>query len=342
MTGALAGLLALAVFFVALWLTGVLRSYALARGLLDIPNQRSSHRVATPRGGGVGIVVPVLMALPALGAAGAIPWPFILGLEAGGSLVALVGLADDRWGLPPVSRLAGHFTAAILMLWGNGGLPSMDVLSTAHPIWWAEALAVVLWLVWLLNLTNFMDGIDGIAAVEVITVSGSAAWLSHLAAPGTFQWLGPLVLAAAALGFLAWNWPPAKIFMGDSGSGFVGFMLGALSIQAAWVAPSLVWSWLILLGVFVVDATLTLLRRALRRERVYEAHRSHAYQHAASACESHLRVTLAVGATNLCWLFPIALAVHAGWIEPLFGVMMAYAPLVAIGFRFDAGIASAG
>lgn len=139
-------------------------------------------------------------------------------------------------------------------------------------------------------------------------------------------------------GFLAWNFPPARIFMGDAGSGFLGLMLGALSFQAAWVAPSLLWSWVILLGVFVVDATLTLLRRLARGERVYQAHRSHAYQHAARRLGRHRPVTLAVGAINLLWLLPIALWVGIGGGCGGLGVMVAYTPLVILGWRWGAGL----
>jgi Fuc2NAc and GlcNAc transferase len=333
--------LALVVFTTALWLTGRLRTYALARDLVDIPNVRSSHQIATPRGGGLAIVVATLLALPVLGALGALNWAAVCGLGGGGALVALVGFADDHWDIAPTRRLLGHFGAALWLLWWLGGLPPMRMFGDLLDLGLFGDVIAALYLVWLLNLTNFMDGIDGLAAVEVITVSASVACLYPMTAPGTAAWLGPLVLAAASLGFLVWNWPPAKIFMGDAGSGFVGFMLGALSIQAAWVAPPLFWGWIILLGVFVVDATVTLLRRILRKERVYEAHRSHAYQHAARRWGSHLPVTLAIAAINVCWLLPIAIVVLSGRIEGLLGVMLAYAPLAAGVLWLEGGTPSA-
>ena len=117
--------------------------------------------------------------------------------------------------------------------------------------------------------------------------------------------------------------------MGDVGSGFLGLMLAALSLQAAGVVPTLFWSWVILLGAFVVDATVTLIRRVARGERFYEAHRSHAYQHAALRWHGHLPVTLAVGAIDLCWLLPIALLVAIGSLDGLLGVFIAYTPMVA-------------
>lgn len=335
-----AAALALAVFTASLWLTGRLRAYALARDLVDIPNVRSSHRLATPRGGGLAIVLATLAALPVLGALGALTWPTVWGLGGGGALVALVGLADDHGDVAPAWRLIGHFAAALWLLWWIGGVPPVQAFGTPIELDWFGDVLAAFYLVWLLNLTNFMDGIDGIAAVEVITASASIALLSHLAAPSTGYWLAPTVLASAALGFLMWNWPPAKIFMGDTGSGFVGLMLGGLSIQAAWVASPLFWSWLILLGVFVVDATVTLVRRAARGERVSAAHRSHAYQHAALRYGAHRPVTLAVATINLCWLLPLAIVALRGGIDAPVALVLAYAPLVVAALWFRAGTPS--
>jgi Fuc2NAc and GlcNAc transferase len=330
--------LAVAVFLSALWFTGRFLRYAVARQLLDVPNARSSHVAATPRGGGAAIVVATLATLPVLGWTGALAWPEVSGLLGGGVLVALLGFADDRghiilrrW------RLLGHSAAAVWVLAWLGGLPPLPVLGSIRDLGWMGYALAALYLVWLLNLTNFMDGIDGIAAVEAITVSLAGVLLCLVVVPGDRWWLVPLVLASAASGFLVWNWPPAKIFMGDAGSGFLGLTLAVLSLQAGWVFPTLFWSWVILLGVFVVDATVTLLRRIVSRERFYEAHRCHAYQHAARRWGAHLPVTLAVGAINICWLLPMALLVALGMLDGLFGVVIAYAPLVGMAVWLKAG-----
>lgn len=156
-------------------------------------------------------------------------------------------------------------------------------------------------------------------------------------APTSQMWFAPLALAGATLGFLILNWPPAKIFIGDVGSGFIGIMLGALSIQAAYVASQLGWSWIILMGVFIVDATVTLIRRALRRERLYVAHRSHAYQHVAIQIGRHAPVSLGVGVINLFWLFPIALLVAHEIIDGFSGVLIAYVPLVIASVMLGVG-----
>ena len=188
----------------------------------------------------------------------------------------------------------------------------------------------------MLNLYNFMDGIDGLASVEALCVCLGACLLYGLTGHGDLMW-APLLLAVSVAGFLCWNFPPARIFMGDAGSGFLGVMLGVLSLQAAWAAPQLFWGWLILLGVFVVDATFTLSRRLIRGDKVYEAHRSHAYQFASRLYGRHLPVTLAVGLINLFWLLPIAVAVACFGLDGTLGLIVAYVPLVFLAIKFHAG-----
>jgi len=317
-------------------LTGLVRRYALARSILDVPNARSSHTAPTPRGGGVAIVAATLAGLPVLAAAGALSWPALWALAGAGGLVALIGFLDDHGHIAARWRLLAHFAAAAWALAWLGGAPPLLLFGAQVDLGWLGAGLAAVYLVWLLNLYNFMDGIDGIASVEAIAVGVGGALLHALAGDPALA-MAPLLLAAAAGGFLFWNFPPARIFMGDAGSGFLGVLLGVLSLQAAWHAPQLFWSWAILLGVFVVDATLTLLRRLLRGEKVYEAHRSHAYQHASRRFGRHLPVTLAVAAIDLLWLLPIALWVGMGGLDGLLGVALAYLPLVVLALKFRAG-----
>ncbi|MDO9623688.1 MAG: glycosyltransferase family 4 protein [Pseudomonas sp.] len=326
---------------VALFLTGALRRFALARSLMDIPNARSSHSVPTPRGGGVAIVVSFLLALSVMVGMGLIAWPLAWALLGAGAGIAVLGFLDDHGHIAARWRLLGHFAAAIWALFWLGGLPPVAMFGfTVDLGWFGHALAT-LYLVWLLNLYNFMDGIDGIASVEAICVClGGALMYGLLGIAGSTQpaeLVVPLLLAAAVVGFLFWNFPPARIFMGDAGSGFLGITLGVLSLQAAWVAPQLLWSWLILLGVFIVDATFTLLRRLLRGDKVYEAHRSHAYQYASRQVGRHLPVTLIVGGINILWLLPIALWVGLGGVDGLLGLLIAYVPLLVLAVKYHAG-----
>ena len=327
-------ILAVGIFSAAL--TGLLRRYALARGVIDIPNARSSHTLPTPRGGGVAIVLGTALALPALWAAEVIAPAQLWALLGAGGAVAVVGFADDHGHIAARWRLLAHFSAAAWALAWLGGLPPVPFFTALQMPGWVGAVFGALYLVWMLNLYNFMDGIDGIAGVEAVCACLGGAALYLLSGHPALSIL-PLVLAAAVAGFLCWNFPPAKIFMGDAGSGFLGITLGVLSLQAGGVSPQLFWAWVILLGVFVTDATVTLLRRLLRGEKLYQAHRSHAYQHAARHFGRHRPVTLAVAAINLLWLLPLALGVGSGILGALAGVVLAYAPLSLLAFRFRAG-----
>ena len=321
------------------FMTGVLRRYALAYGLMDFPIDRSSHSQPTPRGGGAAIAVAFLVTVAALAlfdrvssdVAGAILGP--------GTVVALIGFLDDHKSLTSRWRLLSHFVAATGALSCLGGLPPIEAVGVSFDLGWLGDALAVIYLVWLLNLYNFMDGIDGVAGLEAMTVCCGASVLLMLhTAPVGEEWILPGLLAMSAFGFLIWNWPPARIFMGDSGSGFLGLAVGILSIQAAWLGSELWWSWVILLGVFVVDATTTLLCRLWRGERPDTAHHDHAYQHAARCLGAHLPVTITVGAINVVWLLPLAWLVATGRLDGLLGVLIAYLPLVLLAVRFKAGL----
>lgn len=323
--------------FVASWgLTGAFRRYALAHFLIDVPNSRSSHNTATPRGGGIAIALSTIVALLTLGWTNQMDWQTVSGLCVGGTLAALIGFVDDWASLAPQWRLIGHFAAASWALAEIGGLPPLSVMGHVMSGWVGFATAAF-YLVWMLNLTNFMDGIDGLAGVEAISACLGGILVIVAAAPNSDLWVPGLIVAAATLGFLVWNWPPAKVFMGDAGSGFLGLTLGVLSLQAGWVVTRLFWSWIILLGVFVVDATVTLIRRITTGKKFYEAHRSHAYQHAAARRGAHMPVTLAVGVINLCWLLPVALMVAVGWVDGFTGVLITYVPLAVAAVLLGAG-----
>jgi Fuc2NAc and GlcNAc transferase len=327
--------LLLAVIVASWGLTLVLRRYALVKSLIDIPNERSSHSVPTPRGGGVAIVVSFLLALPALVALDLLSPAALCGLFGSGLFVAVIGFADDHGHIAARWRLLGHFIAAAWALYWLNGFPPIELFGATVDLgWFGDTLALV-YLVWMLNLYNFMDGIDGLASAEAITVCLAICMIYWFTGFTELVW-GPLLLAAAVAGFLFWNFPPARIFMGDAGSGFLGVVLGALAINATWTAPQLLWSWIILLGVFIVDATWTLIIRLIRGDKIYQAHRSHTYQLASRYFKSHKVITVSIVAINLGWLLPLAMWVGAGgsWFV---GVMVAYAPLCLIAWKFKAG-----
>lgn len=318
-------------------LTGFLRRYALAKNLIDIPNERSSHSVPTPRGGGVAIVTSFLTILPILNGLDLLSASVCLALGGAGCAVAVTGFLDDHGHIAARWRLLVHFGSAAWGLYWLGGFPPLTVLGYWLDLGWLGYICAAVYVVWLLNLYNFMDGIDGLAGIEAITVCCSGALMVWLVAPDSTAWMLPVLLATAVFGFLVWNFPPARIFMGDAGSGFLGIMLALLSVQASWVEPQLLWVWLILLGVFIVDATVTLCRRVLRGEKFYEAHRSHAYQHASRIRGAHQPVTLAIGAINVFWLMPVAGLVALEKLDGMVGLMVAYLPLLLLAYRYKAG-----
>jgi Fuc2NAc and GlcNAc transferase len=317
--------------------TGFLRQYALKKNLVDIPNERSSHTTPTPRGGGVAFVVSFLAALPVLTGFGLVSSSLCLALWGAGCIVAVTGFLDDHGHIAARWRLLVHFTAAAWGLYWLGGFPAPVIFGHVSALAWLGNIIAAIFIVWLLNLYNFMDGIDGLASVEAITSCCGGALIIWLVTPDSTGWMLPVMLASTVSGFLFWNFPPARIFMGDAGSGFLGIVLALLSVQSAWVDGRLFWVWLILLGVFIVDATVTLCRRIARGEKFYEAHRSHAYQYASRLFGAHLPVTLAVGLINIFWLLPIASLVALAKLEGIIGLLVAYLPLLSIAYRFKAG-----
>jgi Fuc2NAc and GlcNAc transferase len=317
-------------------LTEAVRRLALSAEMLDHPNERSSHSVPTPRGGGVAIVISFGLLVVAMRVLGYVGIDFCAAALGSGTLVALLGFADDRSPLPARWRFLGHAVAAAWALWWMGPLPPVPVFGAAVSLGAAGALLAGCYIVWCVNLFNFMDGIDGIASVETITCSLGGALLWWLTGAGS-EWAAALALAATVGGFLIWNFPPARIFMGDAGSGFLGFMVAFFSLWCGHSSPTLFWAWFILIGCFMVDATTTLVRRVRRGDKFHEAHRSHAYQYASRLYGSHKRVSLSVGAINVLWLLPIAVLVALGRLDGVAGTIVAYVPLVVLAFRLKAG-----
>ena len=317
-------------------LTLAMRSLALSSGLLDFPNARSSHRVPTPRGGGAAITLAATAGFAVLAALHRLDFAVFASL-AGGLAVATVGFLDDRHALPAVVRLSAHLTAALWALAWLGGLPALRIGDHFISLGGLGTVIGVLGIAWVLNLFNFMDGIDGLAATEATFIAWSGGLLAAADSASSGVVAAAMTFGASSLGFLRWNWPPAQIFMGDTGSGYLGYVIAVLALVATRENPAALWAWLILGGAFLVDATMTLLRRLLRGERTYEAHRSHAYQWLARRWGSHGKVTLAVMAVNLVWLLPCAaLAIRFPGYAAMFAVV-ALAPLAVLAIALGSG-----
>jgi len=317
-------------------LTALVTRYA-RRHLLDIPNDRSSHATPTPRGGGLAIAIVVSIGLLVLGIAGAFDGRAASFLLLAGGAMAWIGWVDDRRGVRPAARFGVHVAAVLLLIAGTAGLGPLT-LPLLPPSSAIHYMAASFALAWLINLFNFMDGIDGLAGAEAVffTVGLSVCMGLIGSGDGSAVALAALV-CGAALGFLAWNWPPARVFMGDVGSGFLGFVLGAVALVAHRESELSLWVPTILLGVFVTDATITLARRIARGDRWYAAHRSHAYQRLARKHGAHRPVTIGAVAINLFWLLPLAVmaALHPERGSAI--AALAYAPLVAYAVLAGAG-----
>jgi len=291
--------------------------YAHRRGMLDQPGQRRSHRLPTPRGGGIGIVVAMVACLP--GVLWSLPaaWPggVVTGLCVALLLVAMAGWWDDHRSLPALPRLIAQLLGV--------GLFSSTLLATGLSWWWLPVL--LFGGVWSINLHNFMDGIDGLLAQQAIFVGAGLALLAWAAAQPALA-TAAAAFATAALGFWWFNRPPARIFMGDVGSGSVGLLVFAFSTMLWRVEHALLWPTLILSSAFVVDASLTLLIRMWRGRRWYTAHREHLYQWLVRRGGTHARADAAYMGWNLlvaapsAWLawshlrmaLPITIAVYLG------------------------------
>jgi Fuc2NAc and GlcNAc transferase len=327
----------LTAFAVAVVATGLMRRYALQRNLIDVPNSRSSHASPTPRGGGVAIVMAFFAAALLLTVLGLMDARILGALLIGGSAMALVGFLDDRRHLRASVRFGVHLAAALWVVLLLGGIPESALANWGLHGVWIGGVAAVLVLVWMANLFNFMDGIDGIAGSEAVFVSGAGAWLNWFegGAPGLTAALG--CLAAASLGFLRWNWPPARIFMGDVGSGFLGFSLAVLGLAASQKGRFPIEVWAILGGFFLVDATVTLIRRVIRGDRWFHAHRTHAYQHLARRWKAHRPVTILVMLINVFWLLPLAILATKFPSYVLWFLATALMPLVALVIACGAG-----
>ena len=281
-----------AVFTLSYMLAGWYRRYALRRDILDIPNARSSHVTPTPRGGGLSFVLSFLGASLAFFLLFPEREALWLALVGGGGMVALLGWLDDRYDLSSGVRFLFQGLAAAWALYWLGGLPELSLGSASLTLGWFGYPLAWLGVVWMLNLYNFMDGIDGLTSGQGVIVTTTVGFL--LLAQHPELAFVALILGSAILGFLVWNWPPAKIFMGDVGSGFLGFVFALLAIYSENTGALPLLSWFALFAVFFIDATATLILRTLRGERWYEAHNTHAYQKAVQAGLSHRQVTLTI------------------------------------------------
>lgn len=303
----------LSTFALSTWLTHRFLDPQSVFHVLDHPNERSLHRSPVPRTGGVAILAALL--LGGLASAMALSWPREVGWIALGALaLGLVSLADDRFGLAVRYRLLAHLLAGVLLFAVGLGvdrleLPGWDWVPPRGLAW---ALSL-LFVAWMINLYNFMDGMDGLAAGMALIGFGALGVLGWQGGDPPFAW-GCLLIACAAGGFLRWNAPPARIFMGDVGSSVLGFLAAAAALWGSERGLFPLWVAVLIFSPFVVDATWTLLRRLHRGERLWEAHRSHHYQRLVQAGWGQRKTLLGALALMLAAAFTAVRAV--GLPEP--------------------------
>jgi Fuc2NAc and GlcNAc transferase len=258
--------------------------------MFDIPNERSLHDIPTPKGGGIAITLTWYAGITILFFTGIIERSLYLALLSG-IMLAFVSLIDDIKGLKPVFRLIVHFLTAILAFYFLKGLRPLVIPGFNINYNFIIYPFAIIGMVWFINLFNFMDGVDGFASVEVITISCVLFVMS---------WnIITILLIICVTGFLCWNWPKAKIFMGDVGSTQLGFILVVLGIYFHNTLEFSILNWMMLTSPFWFDATLTLIRRMRNKEKLSEAHRKHVYQRIVQAGFSHEKVNFFLILINL-------------------------------------------
>ena len=320
-------------FLASAAVAGAYRKYAIQEGIMDIPSDRSSHEEPTPRGGGISFMVVWVFAALISTTLLDYKTDYIVTLVFGAVIVGLIGIFDDVKSLSPLSRIIAHFFAGIVLGLTLDWWPEVDLKNFSFFWGWIGIVCLIFFTAWSINLYNFMDGINGLASTEAITLFGFGGWFIYMSG-GTEEAMMAWILAAGVAGFMVWNFPKAKVFMGDGGSGFLGFMVAAFATLCVFRFHIDYLLWAMLYSVFLFDATATLLRRMWRNEKWYHPHRSHAYQRLVRSGWSHTRVTISVLFLNL---FIGGLATYAYFNQQLIYQLFAVdiAVLAAIYFLIE-------
>ncbi len=319
------------------WFASRVRRWALQENLLDVPNERSGHTKAVPRVGGLSIVLTVLLGLLAFGLLIPLETPWFWILYVSGTLIIGAGLIDDLAHLSARTRFIIHIVAAVvIVLWIGNELTIVfpRAVNVTGPV---ALIGIVVFVVWNINAYNFMDGIDGLAAAQAVVVGlvlGGIAWFNGNA-PLALTWL---LVASASAGFLRWNWMPAKIFMGDLCSGFLGITFAVLALWGKLTETVPTTAFLILMAIFYTDPALTVLFRLFAGKNIFQAHRDFGFHHAVRKGYSHGRVTTAILLIEVLYLTPLAITatvLASTW--SLLTLAAAYLPTIALALYWKAG-----
>lgn len=289
-------------------------------GVVDVPNERSSHSVPTPRGGGLAVVAVCLSlyfsAVLLLGFS--VSWSYVIGSV----IIASVSWIDDVYGAPVPVRFVAHSAAALIVIVGCGAFTSFQLPGTSRifDIGWMGHIFTFLWIVWLINAYNFMDGIDGIAGGQAVAAGLAWAAFGYSFGDTTLYFFG-IIIASSCLGFLFHNWSPGSIFLGDVGSAFLGFTFASIPLlsekTSSAESPLLLPAGIVFVWLFLFDSVITLIRRLLKGERVWTAHRQHLYQRLVISGKGHGFVAFVYSATAVIASSAFLFAVFYRGIAPL-------------------------
>jgi len=318
-------------FIVSIVGTYFYRAISIRKGIIANPNYRTLHVHPIPRGGGLVFSQIFVLIVIILWLMDIVSYEIMMALGVGGGLASLLGFIDDVANIRAFIKLIfqGCLAAWILVWFDGGPVTSVSWL----PVWVAWLISWLL-LIWLINLYNFMDGVDGMAssgAIYICVVLASILYISD----GPFYLITLfLLLAASCLGFLLFNWPPASIFMGDSGSVFLGYCFGVFIFATTMNSDVSFWTWLVVLGYFAGDTTTTTTLRVLTVKKWYGAHRSNAYQNLARMWGSHMKVTGGVLIYHVIWLLPLAVWSNLQSEFAPIAAALALLPSIIWAFRF--------
>ena len=307
------------------------RRVAISRDIVANPNFRNLHASPLPVGGGIVFSFVFVFGLFFIWWLNQISDDLFWVLGVGGCVAALFGFLDDLKDIRPSRKLAVHLLLSGWALFWLGGGPLLS-------IGWIPVLVAIpvtsLFLVWMVNAYNFMDGIDGMAVSGAVFVSGVIT-LVLLLTNGDSEFFSVFVLFLASIStFLFFNWPPASIFMGDSGSAFLGYIFGALILFTVKSGDISIWTWLIVFGYFFADTAVTQFMRIILVKKWYLPHRSHAYQNLARITGSHIKVTGGVVLYNVVWILPLTIWSVMKPEMALFAVVLAIAPSLVFAFKY--------
>lgn len=327
-------------FVLSFLLTYYYRRLAILWRIVDVPNLRSSHKKPIPRGAGISFFISFNVVLGALLWQDQVTLNYTLPVFLGGPAVMILGYWDDMKSVSPLLRLFVHFLVAVFIF----SLLSAGFTRTVHisflPEWpWLTAMFCIFFIAWFINLYNFMDGCDGLAPGLGMVGSGLVSIISYMYG-NTDLAIIYLVLAYCLAGFLIFNWAPAKVFMGDSGAYFLGYVFGSLALISKMYYESSLYVHLIVFGALIVDATWTLMMRLFRLEKIYLPHKMHGFQKLMAKGWGHARVTSLYILITILWLFPMAIFSMSFHIYSFFFLIVSYIPLVILMWVLKAGVPS--